>query len=226
MNIAFIPARGGSKRIPGKNLKLFCGRPLIIYALEAIQNSGVFDQVIISSDSKEILDFGRNIGVQVLERKSKLADDFTTISDVVKDFITQHGFQLSDSVCCVLPSNPFISSLDLIEAHNLHPRWEYIYTVIESQKPIERVLRRLEDGTTRILNPEFLDLRTQDLPKSYFDAGQFYYATVKSWISGSSILNSQSLGLPCHLKNSVDIDTMDDWKVAEALFGINIGERE
>lgn len=218
MKVAFIPARGGSKRIPGKNLRLFNGQPLISYALEAVHQSAIFDQVIISTDSQDVLEFGRQADVTVIERQAELADDFSTIREVVRDFITKSQLQLLDSVCCVLPSNPFLIASDLKKADEMHHQWEFVYAIMESQKPVERALTRLEDGTTKMRLGEFQDTRTQDLPKSFFDAGQFYFASVQSWLSSSSILNSRSLGLIASFKNSIDIDTIEDWKLAESIF--------
>lgn len=224
MRVAFIPARGGSKRIPEKNLRLFNGRPLLSYALEAVHRSEIFDQVIISTDSEDIIEFGRQAQITVLKRQAELADDFSTIREVVKDFIAKSQFQLSDSICCVLPSNPFVSASDLKKADEVHHQWEFVYGIIESQKPVERALIRLEDGTTRMRIGEFQNTRTQDLPKSYFDAGQFYFASVESWLSSSSILNSRSLGIIASFKNSVDIDTIEDWNLAETIFDKFFGE--
>jgi N-acylneuraminate cytidylyltransferase len=217
MKTAFIPARGGSKRIPGKNLKLLDGRPLISYALDAVISSEVFDKIILSSDSDEILDLGKNSGVSVIKRTKELSDDFSTLSDVMKDYILTANHSVSDLVCCVLPSNPFTQPASFIEALKLIPGWDYVFTVLESQKPPERALVRDETGLTKIAKPEYQFARTQDLPVSFYDAGQFYLALASTWTSDKSILNSRSFGITLPVNSVVDIDSFSDWTMAEML---------
>lgn len=221
MKIALLPARGGSKRIPGKNLKLLNGKPLLSYALEAVKSSSIFDEIVISSDSRDILDFGINQGVMTHNRTEKLSDDFSTISEVTIDFIENAGLVDTDVVCCVLPSNPFLKSSSLLEASLILDAWDFVFPVIEAQKPIERSLSRSKTGLTKITDSRFEFVRTQDLPSRFYDAGQFYLAQVQTWLSGKSILSSNSFGIELPSGSIVDIDTEEDWQLAEILLAYN-----
>jgi N-acylneuraminate cytidylyltransferase len=219
MTIAIIPARSGSKRIKNKNLKYFNGKPLIEYALQSAIQSGVFDEIYVSSDSNEILKFAQVYGVKAIKRNQELSDDFSTISEVMHNVVKQLDLPNSDlSICCILPSNPFIDSDNLKECISLIKHWEFIFPIIELEKSIERSIKRDADGKTHMLDPRHEFTRTQDLNKLYSDAGQFYWSRASAWLGKKSIFNSRSFGLILKKYSSIDIDTEQDWKLAELIY--------
>jgi len=220
LKIALIPARGGSKRIPQKNLRLFAGQPLFTHALRAAQASNVFDEIYVSSDSEAILVAAKDHGATPVQRGPELSSDFAGIEEVVTNFITtvKPKSDADDSLCCILPTNPFVNAEDIARASSLIQRWDYVYAVTASNKPISRALSRAEDGETRIAESKYLDSRTQDLPVTYFDAGQFYFAKHSTWLSPKRILDSKSYAIALDSNCSIDIDNESDWELAEFIY--------
>lgn len=222
MKIAVIPARGGSKRIPRKNIKPFHGKPMISYAVIAALRSNIFDKVIVSTDDEEIAVIAKSYKAEVpFMRPAELSDDFTPTVPVVAHAITvcqDLGWNVQD-VCCIYPGVPFISIDDLRASHALFAStWaDYVFPVTGFPSPIQRALRRLSDGTVRPFNPEHAVTRTQDLEPGFFDVGQFYWGRKQAWLDGLNIhLNGTTLVIPEW--RVVDIDTPADWERAELVY--------
>ena len=221
MNIAIIPARGGSKRIPRKNIKPFCGQPMIAYAIKAAQASGLFEHVVVSTDDAEIQNIANELGVETpFTRPAELADDFTATLPVVAHGIQaceDLGWQFSN-VCCIYPGVPFIEVSDLKGAFAklIDNGVDYCFPVTEFPVPIQQALRKQFNGQMQSISPEYELMRTQDLEVTYYDAGQFYWGRKNAWLTGSRIL-SKGVGYEIPSWRVVDIDTPADWERAERL---------
>jgi hypothetical protein len=221
MNIAVIPARGGSKRIPRKNIKAFGGKPMITYAINAAKNSGLFDHVLVSTDDAEIASIANAWGAETpFVRPAELANDFTATVPVVAHAIQACealGWSF-DNVCCIYPGVPFIEVEDLQGAFKQLQVGsdDYCFPVAEFPSAIQRALKRNSDGEMQPFYPEFQLTRTQDLEPAYFDAGQFYWANKRAWLSNSRI-HSSGIGYQIPSWRVVDIDTPEDWERAENL---------
>lgn len=222
-NLAIIPARGGSKRILGKNIKHFLGKPIIAYTIETAINSQLFDEVMVSTDDEEIAIIAEQLGAKVpFFRSPESSDDFATTVDVLIEVINRY-LELNkvfDHACCLYPTAPFITETLLKTGFNLLKSHSYstVFPVVAFDYPIQRSLQLSEYGKVEMVWPEFLLSRSQDLPKRYHDTGMFY------WFSPQEILNDKKLfgensgaliisELACH-----DIDNPDDWEMAELKF--------
>lgn len=231
MKIAIIPARGGSKRIPRKNIRDFCGKPMIAYAIEAARGSGLFDHVVVSTDDEEIADVALQFGAEVpFIRPAELSDDYTATIPVVIHAIEvcrKLGWPVNQ-VCCIYPGVPLIQIQDISDAYNLleQGKADYAFPITPFPSAIQRALRRLPDGGMKSFHPEYVNTRTQDLEPAYYDPGQFYWGQVEAWLNGiSPHLTGRGLVIPEW--RSVDIDTPDDWARAEMLYQLLIqGERK
>jgi pseudaminic acid cytidylyltransferase len=220
--IAVIPARGGSKRIPRKNIRQFAGKPMLAYAISAAQQSGLFDHIVVSTDDQEIAELARREGAETpFVRPSELADDYSTTVSVVAhaiQAIESMGWKI-DFVCCIYPCVPFIDATDLSEALTLLESTgaNYCLPVTEYSSPIQRALVRGGDGRVTPFFPEFELARTQDLEVAYHDTGQFYWGRRSSWLNSERI-HSNSVGYVLPSWRVVDIDTENDWARAQILF--------
>jgi len=222
MKVAIIPARGGSKRIPRKNIKSFAGQPMIAYAIRAAIDSKLFDKIIVSTDDIEIASIAKANGAEIpFMRSSELADDHTPTVPVIADAIQtlQKQGLTPEYVCCIYPCVPFILANDLILAYELIKKLSsgYCYPVTEFPSVIQRALRLFPDGKIQPINPQNEWVRTQDLETTYFDAGQFYWGGVSSWLNGLG-LQSHGSGLVIPQWRVVDIDTNEDWLRAELVY--------
>ena len=221
MNIAIIPARGGSKRIPRKNIKTFCGQPMIAYAIKAAQGSGLFERVVVSTDDSEIQSIANSLGAETpFIRPAELANDFTATVPVVAHAIQACealGWQFSN-VCCIFPSVPFIEVNDLKGAFaKLTERGaEYCFPVTEFPAAVQRALKYSSHGLMEPLYPEYELTRSQDLEAAFYDAGQFYWGRKHAWLSNSRV-HSSGVGYEIPSWRVVDIDTPADWERAERL---------
>ena len=228
MNIAIIPARGGSKRVPRKNIKLFSGKPMISYAISAAIESGLFDHVVVSTDDEEISDIATKLGAEVpFIRPATLADDQTPTVPVVANAIDAclaMGWKF-DYVCCIYPCVPLLQVYDLKSAFELLITSDagYSYPVVEFPSAIQRAMKSLPNGKLQPFQPQYEWTRTQDLEHAYYDAGQFYWGKVSSWLEGKG-LQSHGAGLIIPQWRVVDIDTIDDWCRAELLFKTIVSE--
>ena len=222
MRVAVIPARGGSKRIPRKNIKQFVDRPMIAHAITTTLESGLFDHIVVSTDDEEIASIARQWGAEVpFMRTADLADDHTPTVPVIAHAVQSclnFGW-VTDYVCCVYPCVPFLQisdlilALDLAQAHNA----DFVYPVAEYAHPIQRAMRQLSGGKMQFLSQEYELTRTQDLEKMYHDAGQFYWGKASAWLEHKR-MHTDGLGMPIPSWRVVDIDSTDDWKRAELIF--------
>ena len=227
MNYCIIPARGGSKRIPRKNIKLFMGKPIIAWSIEAAIKSKCFKNIIISTDDEEIGEVARSYGAEMLfKRPSRLSDDYTGTKAVMKHAIntlTEMGISRdNDSFCCLYATAPFIDAKDLISAMNMAADVDkkcMIYAGTEYAFPIQRSVTIDKDGYTKAMFPEKIEKRSQDLPTAYHDAGQFYWGVSEVWKNNTSIIeNGRMIVLPKWRVQ--DIDNVEDWKRAELMYRI------
>jgi pseudaminic acid cytidylyltransferase len=221
MNVAIIPARGGSKRIPRKNIKDFCGKPMLAYAITTARQSGLFDHVVVSTDDDEIAHIAHSWGADIpLERPAELAGDNIATAPVIAHAIQALG-KLGwtfDHVCCIYPCVPLLSSEDLSGAlsHLQDSQADYCFPVTEYPSAIERAMRISESGRMQPFFPEFELVRTQDMEAAYYDAGQFYWGSSQAWLSNPKI-HSNGSGFVIPNWRVIDIDTPDDWKRAELM---------
>ncbi|WP_020560571.1 pseudaminic acid cytidylyltransferase [Thiofilum flexile] len=223
MNVAIIPARGGSKRIPRKNIKNFCGKPMIAWSIEAALQSGCFERVIVSTDDENIAEIALQFGAEVpFVRPAELSGDFVATIPVIKHAIQWlEANQITPEwVCCIYATAPFISvdalkgGLTLIQQKNA----DYAFSVTSYAFPIQRAIKLQQNNTIQMFSPEHFSTRSQDLEEAYHDAGQFYWGTNSAWLEEKPIFSSQSypIILPKHLVQ--DIDTKEDWVRAELMF--------
>ena len=221
MNIAVIPARGGSKRIPRKNILPFGGKPMIAYAISAARDSGLFEHIVVSTDDDEIAEVALQHGASVPFRRPKeLADDQTVTVPVVghaAQWFVDQG-QAPVAVCCIYPCVPLLRAQDLRGAHEvfLQRQAEYVYPVVAFHSSPWRAMTKPEGGPMAFVYPEHELTRTQDLPKCYFDAGQFYWGRTSAWTSGLR-MHSNGHGYEIAGHRVVDIDTPEDWLRAELI---------
>lgn len=222
MKIAVIPARGGSKRMPRKNIKDFCGKPMIARAICAARESGLFDHIIVSTEDSEISELARAWGAATpFVRPSNLADDHTPTVPVVAHAVKSCldlGWT-ADYVCCIYPCVPFLQVSDLITGLDLalERNADFVYPVTEYAHPVQRAMRQLSGGKMQYYNPEYELTRTQDLEKSYHDAGQFYWGKASAWLEQKK-MHTDGLGMPIPNWRVVDIDSSDDWLRAEQIY--------
>ncbi|WP_050463158.1 pseudaminic acid cytidylyltransferase [Herbaspirillum autotrophicum] len=222
MKIAVIPARGGSKRIPRKNIREFCGKPMIAHSILAAQNCGLFDQVIVSTDDSEIAEIAKKWGADVpFIRPPELSDDFVGTTDVVahaSKWAMEHHLDV-EAVCCIYATAPFMTPDDLgrgLDALNSHD-WAYAFSVTEFAAPIFRSFKAGLAGGVEMFFPEYFSTRSQDLPLAFHDAGQFYWGRPSSWCEKKQIFSPESTPVIIPRWRVQDIDTEDDWIRAELI---------
>lgn len=229
MKVAVIPARGGSKRIPRKNIRMFCGKPMITWSIEAARRAGCFDHIICSTDDDEIAGIAERAGAVVpFRRPSSLADDFSGTTAVIGHAvraISDLGL-VPELVCCVYPTAPFVRPDDLleglarIEAEDL----DFVFPVTPYDFPVQRCVRRDDQGRISMLYPEHFRTRSQDLEVLFHDAGQFYWGRSQAWLEERIIFSSRSASIVLPGARVRDIDTEDDWAIAEAMFRASMHE--
>lgn len=222
MRLAVIPARGGSKRIPRKNVKPFAGKPMIGYAIDAARDAGCFEHIVVSTDDDEIAAVAQRLGAEVpFRRPAELANDHAATAPVIAHAIDQAhrvGWTVHQ-VCCIYPGVPLLRAQDLRDALALLEEGlsDFVFPVLRFESAPQRAMQRDAKGRMAPMYPEFTMTRTQDLEPAYHDAGQFYWGTVPGWLSGRSAhAGGRSIVLPA--ERAVDIDTPEDWARAEALF--------
>ncbi|MGX9728042.1 MAG: pseudaminic acid cytidylyltransferase [Candidatus Electronema sp. VV] len=230
MNFSVIPARGGSKRIPRKNVKDFFGKPMIAWSINTALESGCFERVIVSTDDEEIATIARQFGAEVpFMRPAELSDDFTETTAVIKHAVQwlQANHSEPDYVCCIYATAPFISADALRQGLNTiqQRKADYAFSVTSYAFPIQRAVKIQQNGTVQMLFPEHFNSRSQDLEETYHDAGQFYWGTKEAWLIEKRIFSSSSYPvlLPRHLVQ--DIDTQEDWTRAELMFNAIRGNK-
>ena len=229
MNIAVIPARGGSKRIPRKNIKLFHGLPVIAYAIKAAQESAIFDEIFVSTDDEEIAKVAVSFGATIpWMRPKELSDNYATTVSVMQDAVTKLNANLIglENICCIYPATPLLKPSFLSEGLKVleDGNWSYVFSGIKASTPPQRFFSLGTSKGVEMLFPKHEVTRTQDLDDFYYDAGQFYWGRKSSWESGLPIFSSQSTILEIPNESAIDIDTPADWHYAENLFKLIKGE--
>lgn len=223
MKIAVIPARGGSKRIPRKNIKLFHGKPMISWSIEAAKFSGLFDRIFVSTDDSEIAKVAKQWGAEVpFIRPASLANDYAGTTEVIghaTQWSIDQGYEL-DAVCCIYATAPFLQVNDLIRGmHALYSgEWSFAFAVTDFEAPIFRAFKQTNEGGIEMFFPEHFDSRSQDLPPAMHDAAQFYWGRPEAWISNRRLFASHSKPVLIPRWRVQDIDTSDDWQRAEHLY--------
>lgn len=221
--VAVIPARGGSKRIPDKNIKPFCGKPIISYSIEVAKDAGIFDRIIVSTDSKEIASIAKESGAEVpFMRPAELADDYTGTDAVILHALKRlmEDGEKIDYICCIYATAPFVKAGDIIKGYDLlrDKNATSCFSVTTYPFPIFRSLKINDDGRLEMFWPEYRETRSQDLPEAYHDAGQFYWADAKNYLKEKQFYSKDSVPviLPRYLVQ--DIDTIEDWETAEKMY--------
>lgn len=224
MRIAVIPARGGSKRIPRKNIRDFCGKPMIAWSIEAAQASGCIDKVVVSTDDPEIADVARAHGAEVpFLRPADLADDYAGTTVVVQHAVKSlcDGGVAVDEVCCLYATAPFVSAGDLSRGLQLlqESGASYAFSVTTYTFPIQRALKLTPAGRIDMFDRKHADTRSQDLEEAYHDCGQFYWGTRQAWLEAQAIYADHSVPVMVPRYRVQDIDTPEDWERAVVMFG-------
>jgi N-acylneuraminate cytidylyltransferase len=221
--IAMITARGGSKRIPRKNIKEFNGKPIIAYSIEAAISSGIFDTVMVSTDDEEIAAIAMQYGAEIpFMRSAKSSDDYATTADVIKEvlecYVSQNKY--FEYACCIYPTAPFVTGEKLSKAFNnlLNSGADSVIPVTKFNFPIWRSFK-MEEGRVSYNWPEFAPKRSQDLPPAYHDCGQFYFLNTAVFLETGKLVTSNTIGLEVPETEVQDIDNEEDWKLAEIKFG-------
>ena len=223
MNIAVIPARGGSKRIPRKNIKEFCGRPMISWSIEAALRSECFDRIVVSTDDPEIADVSVKAGAEVpFFRPLELSNDFTGTVPVIAhaiNWLQDHGSRPS-FVCCLYATAPFVVPDDIKRGLQIlqSESYDYAFSVTSYPFPIQRALRLSSGGRIEMFNPQHFATRSQDLEEAFHDAGQFYWGTAAAWLDGKPVFADMSAPIFLPRYRVQDIDTPEDWVRAELMF--------
>ena len=223
---AIIPARGGSKRIPRKNIRQFHGRPMIAWTIDTAINSGLFSNVIVSTDDAEIAAIAQEHGAQVpFLRPADFSNDYATTKDVMRHAVTWLAKNQieSDFVCCLYATAPFLQAEDVVKGLRAlqESTADYAYAVTEFDYSPHRALIKNQNGQVSLEKPELAAVRSQDLPSLVHDAGQFYWAKTETWLTQQEVLSSAGIGIEIPRSQAQDIDNEEDWKLAEALFILN-----
>lgn len=223
MRLAVIPARGGSKRIPRKNIRAFGGKPMIAWSIEVALQSGCFDQVVVSTDDAEIADVARNHGATVpFMRPAELSDDHTGTIPVIRHAIEwfQQQATAPEMVCCLYATAPFVRSDDIRKGLEILGKTdcEYAFSVTSYAFPMQRALRLTSAGRVEMFHPEHFNTRSQDLDEAYHDAGQFYWGQSSAWLAGKPIFSPAAAPVILPRHRVQDIDTPEDWEHAEWMF--------
>ncbi|MGD8105567.1 pseudaminic acid cytidylyltransferase [Pantoea sp. FN0302] len=231
MKVAIIPARGGSKRIPRKNIRDFCGMPMIAHSIKIAAESKLFDLILVSTDDNEIADTAVRYGAKVpFMRPDELSDDFTGTVPVIAhavDWLIQQGHEVS-SACCIYATAPFIQSEDLEAGLELlqQKKTDYAFSVTSYAFPVQRAIKIESSGEIAMFYPELYSTRSQDLTEAWHDAGQFYWGTTEAWLSQKPIFLSRAAPVILPRKRVQDIDTPEDWECAEQLYYLLKGNRK
>lgn len=223
MKIAVIPARGGSKRIPRKNIKEFCGKPIIAWSIGTALQSGLFDKVVVSTDDQEIAQIARKWGAETpFMRPAELSNEFVGTTDVVAHALRwaeQEGLNV-EAACCIYATAPFVQIADLKLGWDLLTGGDFMFAfpATEFPAPIFRSFKRLDTGGVEMFFPEEFDTRSQDLPVALHDAGQFYWGRSDAWTKGVRLFGRHSCALVIPRWRVCDIDVPEDWDVAERMY--------
>ena len=227
MNLAIIPARGGSKRIPRKNIRPFLGKPIIAYSIETALNSDLFEEVMVSTDDDEIIEVAKEYGASVpFKRSAENADDYATTADVILEVLQQYENlnKIFDFCCCIYPTAPLMKTEDLKEGFNkLKEGYDTVIPVVEFEYPVWRGVS-LDNDHLKMVWPEYENKRSQDLSKVYHDVGQWYWFKGEEMKKKQTLFTENSAGIPIDAIFAQDIDEENDWKLAEMKYQILFGK--
>lgn len=223
MKLAVIPARGGSKRIPRKNIKVFCDKPMIAWSIESALASGCFDKIIVSTDDTEIAEVARMFGAEVpFMRPPELSDDHTGTTPVIAHAVNwaNHNSCTVEYACCIYATAPFLLAADLCRGLELlkQESAEYAFSVTSYPFPIQRAVKITDKHRVEMFAPEHFQSRSQDLEEAFHDAGQFYWGTANAWLRGKPLFSEHATPVKLPRHRVQDIDTPEDWVRAEWLF--------
>ncbi|MDD2700472.1 MAG: pseudaminic acid cytidylyltransferase [Sideroxydans sp.] len=222
MKLAVIPARGGSKRIPRKNIKLFNGKPMIAWSIEAAKSSGLFERIIVSTDDSEIAEIAKQWGAETpFMRPEELSNDHAGTTPVIAhatQWALAQGMDV-EAVCCIYATAPFVKVDDLKRGWEslISDDWDFAFSVTDFAAPIFRAFKETESGGIEMFYPEYFSTRSQDLPVALHDAGQFYWGRPAAWIESKRIFDQRSKPVLIPRWRVQDIDTPDDWARAEII---------
>lgn len=223
MRLAVIPARGGSKRIPRKNIKLFEGKPIVAWSIEAAIQSQSFDHVIVSTDDLEIAEVARSFGASIpFLRPASLADDYTDTIPVIRhavEWYAENGAPVKYA-CCIYPTAPFLTSTDIRRGYDvlIEQDCDFAFSVTTFDYPVQRAIRLNDAGRIEMLYPEFYKSRSQDLEEAWHDAGQFYWGRADAWLTSEAMFTASASPVKLPRSRTQDIDTPEDWVQAEMMF--------
>lgn len=221
MNVAIIPARSGSKRIPGKNIKLFHGKPILSWPIECAIASGIFDRVIVTTDCQKIADIAEKAGAEVpFLRPADLAGDLVATVPVIQHAINRLELHSSHNVCCIYPTAVFLTEkmLRAAEAKRQALNADFVMPVVKFSCPIERALLMAPTGLLSMRNSEHINTRTQDCEALFHDIGQFYFGSVSAWLSKDPFYEQRVAAIEVPKYRAHDIDDEADWVLAELVF--------
>ena len=218
-NIAIIPARGGSKRIPHKNIKDFLGRPIISYAIEAAIKSKCFSEVMVSTDDKEVAEIAKSYGALVpFYRSAETSNDFSTLADMAQEVLAKYREQGQSfrHFCCILPTAALISPALIVQAYDLmiKTKSDGVIPIVQFSYPIQRALK-IKNDKLKMFSRKSYNVRSQDLPPAYHDSGQFYWLKSSRFLEKKKFFIGNTRVIQLSEMEVQDIDTKDDWKVAE-----------
>jgi pseudaminic acid cytidylyltransferase len=225
MNIAIIPARGGSKRIPRKNIKAFCGQPMIAWSIQAAIVSNCFDKIIVSTDNEEIAEVARTYGAEApFVRPPELSNDHAGTIPVIAhaiEWIKSSGRNV-DKACCIYATAPFVLATDLQHGLELlkNSKADYAFSVTSFPFPIQRAIRITSENRVQMFQPDNFNTRSQDLEEAWHDAGQFYWGKAEAWLSHKQVFGETAVPVKLPRYRVQDIDTSEDWQRAEYMFEI------
>ena len=233
MNVAVIPARGGSKRIPRKNIQEFCGKPMIAWPIEVAKESGLFERILVSTDDEEIAEISIKYGAEVpFVRPDELSDDFTGTTDVIAHSVSwmyEQKWNLEE-ICCIYATAVFLTVDDLLKGFDAinAGKWQYAISITDFHYPIYRSFIKHFDGGLEMVFPEHFQSRSQDLPEAFHDAAQFYWGKPDAWLNKLKLFDNHTYPIKIPNTRVQDIDTKEDWLQAELLFKkkINIEDQE
>lgn len=224
LTIAVIPARGGSKRIPRKNIKEFSDKPMIAWSIQAAIQANCFDHIIVSTDDQEIADIANSYGAETpFMRPKELSDDFTATVPVIKHAIkasAQHYQKEIAHCCCIYATAPFLAPQNIQRAYEALKRnhRDYVFSACALPAPVERTFQEKKDGGIKMLFPEHFNTRSQDLPTTFYDAAQFYWGRAEAWSAEIPVFSSNSECIQLPAEEVQDFDTLEDWRVGELKF--------
>ena len=220
MKVCLIPARGGSKRIPRKNIRPFNGKPMIAWSIETAQASGVFDRIIVSTDDAEISAIAREFGAETpFERPASVSDDHATTIDVVRHAISWLGEHDAkpEALCCLYATAPFATAIDIIRGVELLGDADFAVPVTQFEFPIQRAVKVTDTGRLDMFDPAQYAVRSQDLEEAWHDVGQFYWGRADAWMTVTNLFGPATAAIPLPRWRVQDIDTEEDWRRAEML---------